>query len=176
MGDDYYLVNSSFEYFPGVPIYHSKDLVNWQQIGNCLTRKSQLPLEMMRASGGIFAPTLRFHDGTYCMITTNVWGGGNFYVTAADPQALGRSRFGWIRRESTLRCCSMMMAKFSTAGCRRGRRLHRSHDAIWRPASWTGNRKRFGEARAACGPRDRTSTKSMASTIWSSILRRGHQL
>jgi xylan 1,4-beta-xylosidase len=84
VGDDYYLVCSSFEYFPGVPIYHSKDLVHWQHIGHCLTRKSQLPLDKMRASGGIFAPTLRYHDGTYYMITTNVWGGGNFYVTAKD--------------------------------------------------------------------------------------------
>jgi alpha-N-arabinofuranosidase len=85
VGDDYYLVCSSFEYFPGVPIYHSKDLVNWRHIGHCLTRKSQLPLDKMRASGGIFAPTLRHHDGTFYMITTNVWGGGNFYVTAKDP-------------------------------------------------------------------------------------------
>ncbi len=85
VGDDYYLVNSSFEYFPGVPIYHSKDLVHWRQIGHCLTRKSQLPLENMRASGGIFAPTLRYHSGTFYLVTTNVWGGGNFYVTATDP-------------------------------------------------------------------------------------------
>lgn len=85
VGDDYYLVHSSFEYFPGVPIFHSRDLVHWQQIGHCLTRASQLPLEKMRASGGIFAPTLRYHDGTFYMVTTNVWGGGNFYVTALDP-------------------------------------------------------------------------------------------
>lgn len=85
VGDDYYLVTSTFEYFPGVPIFHSKDLVHWQQIGHCLTRPSQLPLEKMRASGGIFAPTLRYYDGTFYLITTNVWGGGNFYVTATDP-------------------------------------------------------------------------------------------
>jgi alpha-N-arabinofuranosidase len=85
VGDDYYLVTSTFEYFPGVPIFHSKDLVHWQQIGHCLTRPSQLPLDEMRASGGIFAPTLRWHDGTFYMITTNVRGPGHFYVTAADP-------------------------------------------------------------------------------------------
>ena len=73
VGDDYYLVNSSFEYFPGVPIFHSKDLVHWRQIGHVLTRPSQLPLKKMRASGGIFAPTLRYHDGTFYMVTTNVW-------------------------------------------------------------------------------------------------------
>ena len=43
--DDYYLVNSSFEYFPGIPLWHSKDLINWEQIGNCLTRPSQLPMQ-----------------------------------------------------------------------------------------------------------------------------------
>ncbi len=83
--DDYYTVHSTFEYFPGVPIFHSRDLVHWRQIGHCLTRESQLPLEKMRASGGIFAPTLRYHDGTFYMITTNVYGGGNFYVSANDP-------------------------------------------------------------------------------------------
>lgn len=85
VGEDYYLVTSTFEYFPGVPVFHSKDLVHWRQIGHCLTRKSQLNLDKMHASGGIFAPTLRYHDGTFYMITTNIAGGGNFYVTAADP-------------------------------------------------------------------------------------------
>ncbi len=85
VGDDYYTVHSSFEYFPGVPIFHSKDLVHWRQIGYCLTRKSQLPLDKVRASGGIYAPTLRYHKGKFYMVTTNVDGGGNFYVTAANP-------------------------------------------------------------------------------------------
>jgi xylan 1,4-beta-xylosidase len=85
VGDDYYLVNSSFEYFPGVPIYHSKDLVHWEQIGYCLTRKNQLNLEHARSSGGIYAPTLRYHDGTFYMVTTLVDTGGNFYVTARNP-------------------------------------------------------------------------------------------
>ena len=85
VGDDYYTVHSSFEYFPGVPIFHSKDLVHWKLIGYCLTRKSQLPLHKMRYSGGIYAPTIRCHDGLFYMITTNVDGGGNFYVTAKDP-------------------------------------------------------------------------------------------
>jgi xylan 1,4-beta-xylosidase len=85
VGDDYYLVNSSFEYFPGVPIFHSRDLVHWQQLGYCLTRKSQLSLDRMRASGGIYAPTLRYHDGTFYMVTTLVDGGGNFFVTTKDP-------------------------------------------------------------------------------------------
>src|SRR3990172_8380412 len=85
VGDDYYLVHSTFEYFPGVPIFHSKDLVHWRQIGHALTRASQLPLDKMRASGGIFAPTLRHHDGTFYMVTTNVYGISNFYVPAPAP-------------------------------------------------------------------------------------------
>src|ERR1700683_2357594 len=69
VGEDYYLVNSSFEYFPGVPIFHSKDLVNWHQIGHCLTRKSQLPLDGTAPSDGIYAPTIRHHAGRFYMVT-----------------------------------------------------------------------------------------------------------
>jgi xylan 1,4-beta-xylosidase len=85
MGENYYLATSSFEYFPGVPLFHSRDLVDWAPIGHCLTRSEQVPLERCRSSGGIFAPTLRYHDGTFYMVTTNVSGGGHFYVSAKDP-------------------------------------------------------------------------------------------
>ena len=85
VGEDYYLVNSSFEYFPGVPIFHSRDMVNWRQIGHCLTRASQLPLEGLQASDGVYAPTIRHHNGRFYMVTTNVSGGGNFYVSTDDP-------------------------------------------------------------------------------------------
>ncbi|MDR0232800.1 MAG: glycoside hydrolase family 43 protein [Dysgonamonadaceae bacterium] len=85
VGDDYYLVTSSFEYFPGLPIYHSKDLVNWKQIGHCLTRDSQLPLHQVNASGGLFAPSIRYHEGVFYVICTNVSAGGNFYCTTTDP-------------------------------------------------------------------------------------------
>jgi xylan 1,4-beta-xylosidase len=85
VGDDYYLVTSTFEFFPGVPVYHSKDLIHWEQIGYCLTRKSQLPLDNCWSSGGIYAPTIRYHKGTFYMVTTNVSGGGNFYVTTTNP-------------------------------------------------------------------------------------------
>lgn len=84
-GEDYYLVTSTFVYYPGVPIFHSKDLVHWEQIGHVLDRPSQLPLDGQRHSRGIFAPTIRYHDGVFYMITTNIEDGGNFYVTATDP-------------------------------------------------------------------------------------------
>ena len=85
-GEDYYLVTSSFEYFPGVPIFHSRDLINWEQIGHCLTRKSQLELTKAGHSGGIYAPTIRYHEGRFYMITTNITGGGNFFVWTDNPK------------------------------------------------------------------------------------------
>ena len=85
VGDDYYLVNSTFEYFPGVPLFHSKDLIHWQQLGNVLTRPSQLNLQKAGSSGGIYAPTIRYHEGTFYMITTNVTDKGNFLVHTKDP-------------------------------------------------------------------------------------------
>lgn len=86
VGEDFYLATSTFSYYPGVPIFHSRDLVNWQQIGHVLDRPSQLDLTGLRHSEGIFAPTLRYHDGVFYMITTNVGNGGNFVVTATDPR------------------------------------------------------------------------------------------
>jgi len=86
VGDDYYLVTSSFSYFPGVPIFHSRDLVSWTQIGNVLDRPSQLNLDSAGISRGIFAPVIRHHAGTFYMITTLVDRGGNFIVTATDPR------------------------------------------------------------------------------------------
>lgn len=85
VGDDYYLVVSSFSYFPGVPIFHSKDLVHWTQIGNVLDRPSQLNLDSAGISRGIFAPAIRYHAGTFYMITTITDRGGNFFVTATNP-------------------------------------------------------------------------------------------
>lgn len=86
VNDDYYLVNSSFAFFPGVPIFHSKDLVNWNQIGHVLDRHSQLDLDGSGYSGGIFAPTIRYNNGIFYVITTNMTTGGNFIVTATNPQ------------------------------------------------------------------------------------------
>lgn len=85
VGDDYYLVTSTFEYFPGVPVYHSKDLVNWKIIGHALHRPSQLNLDGLQCSKGIFAPTIRYHEGTFYVITTLQSGYNNFVVTAKDP-------------------------------------------------------------------------------------------
>lgn len=80
----YYLVCSSFQYFPGVPLFESDDLVNWKQIGHVLTRKSQIMLEGINSSGGVFAPTIRFNNGRFYMVTTNDTTHQNFYVYTDD--------------------------------------------------------------------------------------------
>ncbi|MEF2968702.1 glycoside hydrolase family 43 protein [Paenibacillus sp. M1] len=82
--DTYYLICSSFQYFPGVPIFESKDLINWRQIGHCLTKTSQVQLEKVDSSGGVFAPTLRHHNGRFYMTTTNDTTRQNFYVWTDD--------------------------------------------------------------------------------------------
>jgi xylan 1,4-beta-xylosidase len=87
-GDDYYIVTSTFEYFPGLPIYQSKDLVHWKLIGYALSEASQNPLMGCDPSGGQFAATIRYHNGTFYVIGTNYGGKGTqgiSYVTAANP-------------------------------------------------------------------------------------------
>ena len=89
VGKDFYLVNSTLEYFPGIPVYHSTDLVNWEQIGHCLTRESQFKLKKAIPNCiGIYAPTIRYNNGTFYCIVTNVGSeinGGNFFVWTKDP-------------------------------------------------------------------------------------------
>lgn len=93
-GDDYYLVNSTFQYFPGVPVFHSKDLVHWEQVGNCLTRRSQLDLtglytqpnpEIGWTNSGIYASTIRYHEGRFYMVTTVYPSRRHFYVSTDNP-------------------------------------------------------------------------------------------
>jgi xylan 1,4-beta-xylosidase len=85
-GDAYWMVCSSFEYAPGVPLYRSTDLLSWEQVGHVLARPSQLDVSQAPGSGGITAPTIRFHDGRFWMITTNLADGGwQTLVTADDP-------------------------------------------------------------------------------------------
>ncbi|MET8174300.1 glycoside hydrolase family 43 protein [Streptomyces clavifer] len=85
-GDDYYVATSSFEYVPGVPLWHSRDLVHWKLIGHALDRPSQLDLPTSASSSdGVYAPTLRYHDGRFWMITTVVGGADTVLVTAEDP-------------------------------------------------------------------------------------------
>lgn len=90
VGDDYYLVTSTFEYFPGLPIFHSTDLASWERIGAVVTRADQLDYSQIASSGGLYAPTIRHHDGIFYVVCTVVdqhdaTRGGNFLMTATDP-------------------------------------------------------------------------------------------
>ena len=95
---DYYLVNSTFQYFPGVPLFHSRDLLHWKQIGNVLNREEQLPLKGASSWTGIYAPTIRYNNGTFYMITTNIGGEGNFLVTTKNPRGAWSNPV-WLKQQ-----------------------------------------------------------------------------
>ena len=80
----FYLCSSTFQYLPGAPIFESEDLINWHQVANCLTSTKQIELNRVPSSGGMFAPTLRFHEGIFYMVTNNNTYGKNFYVYTED--------------------------------------------------------------------------------------------
>ena len=85
VGNDYYLVNSSFAHYPGLPIFHSTDLVNWTQIGNAIDRPGQLDFSGRAISEAVFAPDISYHDGTFYIVNTCVQCRGNFVITAKNP-------------------------------------------------------------------------------------------
>lgn len=87
VGDDYFLATSSFEYFPGAPIFTSTDLLTWTQIGNILTTREQFRKTVIGPSTGVYGSTLRHHDGMFWFITTNVsdFDSGQVLVHAEDP-------------------------------------------------------------------------------------------
>jgi len=88
VGADYYLVTSTFEYVPGLPVFHSTDLETWTQLGHAVDRPGQLDLSTVPSSGGLYAPTIRHHDGVFYLVCTLVGGtgrGGHFVLTATDP-------------------------------------------------------------------------------------------
>ena len=84
--DKFYLITSTFTYFPGIPVFESTDLINWKQIGHVIDRKEQADFSGMRVSRGMFAPTIRYNNGTFYVICTNVDAGGNFIVTSEKPE------------------------------------------------------------------------------------------
>ncbi|TKC02724.1 glycoside hydrolase family 43 protein [Pedobacter cryotolerans] len=85
VGKDYYLVNSTFAYFPGIPVFHSRDLKNWKQLGSVIDRPSQMTFFGDQTSRGLFAPSINYFKGTYYMTCTNIDKNGNFVMTAKDP-------------------------------------------------------------------------------------------
>ena len=85
VGDDFYLVNSTFSWFPGLPVYHSRDLVHWRQIGNAIDRPGQLVIGKVGVTRGLFAPAISHHGGLFYIVNTCIDCGGNFIITADDP-------------------------------------------------------------------------------------------
>jgi len=85
LGDDYYLVNSTFEYLPGIPVFHSRDLVEWTQIGHVVSREGQLDSHAVPTLGGAWAPTIRHRDGVFYVVVTDAMGRGMLIFTASDP-------------------------------------------------------------------------------------------
>ena len=85
VGNDYYLVNSTFAWFPGIPVFHSRDLVNWTQIGNAIDRPGQLNFDKMTMWQGVYAPDISFHDGMFYILNTCTGCGGNFVIKARNP-------------------------------------------------------------------------------------------
>ncbi len=84
-GDKFYLVNSTFAYFPGIPVFESSDLVHWRLVGHVLDRPSQLRFDGLDASRGVFAPAIHHHNGVFYVLNTLVDSGGNFISTAKNP-------------------------------------------------------------------------------------------
>ena len=85
-GNDYYLVNSTFAYYPGLPVFKSNDMVNWVQLGFAMDRPEQLDLDEAGVSRGLFAPSIRFYKGTFYITCTNIDKGGNFIITTKNPK------------------------------------------------------------------------------------------
>ena len=83
--DRFYMVHSTFTFFPGIPVFESEDLVHWKQVGNAIHRPEQLDFDGLGVSRGVFAPAIEYHDGTFYVVNTSVDAGGNFIVTATDP-------------------------------------------------------------------------------------------
>ena len=85
VGADFYAVTSTFSWFPGLPILHSRDLVNWRQIGNAIDRGGQLDFTGLGTNRGLFAPAISHHDGRFWIVNTCIECGDNFVITATDP-------------------------------------------------------------------------------------------
>lgn len=85
VGNDFYLINSSFSWYPGIPVFHSRDLVHWTQIGNAIDRPDMLDFGQLGMSRGVFAPAISHHDGLFYIVNTCVDCGGNFVIVARDP-------------------------------------------------------------------------------------------
>ena len=131
VGDKYYLVNSTFAHFPGIPIHESTDLVHWKLIGHALSNSNQVTFDGLDISRGVFAPSIHFHKGIYYVINTLVEAGGNFFVTAARSQgSVVRSRVAQGNRRHR----SVVLLRRRRQGVHRQQRAARRRPALRRPS------------------------------------------
>jgi xylan 1,4-beta-xylosidase len=133
VGDDFYLINSSFAFFPGIPIFRSHDLVTWTQLGHVVDRPGQLKYDGLGVSRGIFAPALSYHDGTFYVVCTMVDAGGNFVMTAKNPAGPWSDPI-WLKFDGidpSLFFTDDGRAFLVNNGPPEGKPLYEGHRAIW---------------------------------------------
>jgi xylan 1,4-beta-xylosidase len=133
VGQDYYLIHSTFAYYPGIPIFHSRDLVNWRQLGHVIHRPEQLHYDGLGVSRGIFAPAISHHQGTFYVVCTLIDGRGNFVVTAKDPAGPWSDPV-WLNFEGidpSLFFDADGRAWMLNNGAPEGKPLYDGHRAIW---------------------------------------------
>lgn len=145
-GDDYYLITSTFAYYPGIPIFHSRDLVNWEQVGHVIHRTEQLPYDKLGVSRGLFAPALSYHDGLFYVVCTMVDAGGNFVVTASDPKGpwSDPTWLGFEGIDPSLFFDADGRAWLVNNGAPEGPPLYSGHRAIWIQEFSIADRKMIG--------------------------------
>jgi len=147
VGDDYYLVTSTFGYFPGIPVFHSKDLVNWTQIGNAIDRPEQLDFKQLGMSRGVFAPTIQAKDGVFYILNTCVGCDGNFILTARDPAGPWSNPI-WLPKvdgiDPSLFFDDDGRTWIVSNGPPEGKPLYEGHTAIWAQEVDLGGLKTIG--------------------------------
>lgn len=147
VGDDFYLVTSTFGYFPGLPIFHSRDLVSWRQIGNAIDRPGQIDYGNDELTRGLFAASISHHDGTFYIANTCFYcDGGNFIVTAKDPAGPWSDPV-WLKFEGI--DPSLFFDDDGTAwmvnnGIPEGKMRYDGHRAIWLQQLDTATKKMVG--------------------------------
>lgn len=134
VGERYYLVNSTFAYFPAIPVFESTDLVHWTQVGNVVERREQLDYDGLGVSRGMFAASIRHHAGRFYVVGTAVDSGGNF-ITSATSAAGPWSTLSWLPGvdgiDPSLFFDTDGSAYLLNNGPREGTPLYEGHRAIW---------------------------------------------
>ena len=134
VGHDFYLANSTFSWFPGIPIFHSRDLVHWTQIGNAIDRPSQLKFDKTNMWQGVYAPDLSWHDGIFYLLNTCTGCGGNYLMTARNPAGPWSDPV-WLPDvdgiDTSLFFDDDGRRGSSTTRLRRASRVYEGHTAIW---------------------------------------------